>query len=280
MRRGNSTIDSEKKIVKIEMQKSKFILIIILSTFFYLAAIVLWHQEKIDTEIILMHNVLFSHDYYMPIMKIISRYGMGLIAFLLAILLLLFRSKDRNKDDQPLFFYILITFSFASITGDLLKVVIERARPVLELSSQIIQTEISSSSSFPSGHATKSMALALSLFVLGSNKNRTKIIFKILTLCIALFVCYSRVALQKHYVSDILAGIGTALFFTVITVYAVNFFFKRMNVDENKDVPMKYGIMSIPTLLIFKNGEVVDKLVGAVPKIAAFGSTLMSLPPR
>lgn len=45
----------------------------------------------------------------------------------------------------------------------------------------------------------------------------------------------------------------------------------KMNVDENRGVPAKYGIRSIPTLLIFKNGEVVDKLVGAVPKSTISG---------
>jgi thioredoxin 1 len=39
----------------------------------------------------------------------------------------------------------------------------------------------------------------------------------------------------------------------------------KLNTDENS-TPMQYRIMSIPTLLLFKGGEVVDQIVGAVPK--------------
>jgi len=42
--------------------------------------------------------------------------------------------------------------------------------------------------------------------------------------------------------------------------------FGKLNVDNNQSTAMNYGIMSIPSLLIFKNGKLVDKIVGAMPK--------------
>jgi thioredoxin 1 len=40
----------------------------------------------------------------------------------------------------------------------------------------------------------------------------------------------------------------------------------KMNVDENRTTPGKYGIMSIPTLIFFKDGQIVDRIVGVVPQ--------------
>jgi len=44
--------------------------------------------------------------------------------------------------------------------------------------------------------------------------------------------------------------------------------FAKLDVDHNRSIPMKYGIMSIPTLLYFKDGVLVDKTLGALPKTA------------
>ena len=40
----------------------------------------------------------------------------------------------------------------------------------------------------------------------------------------------------------------------------------KLNVDDNRATAMKYGIRSIPTLLVFKGGEVAEQIVGAYPK--------------
>lgn len=42
----------------------------------------------------------------------------------------------------------------------------------------------------------------------------------------------------------------------------------KVDVDHNQQVAMKFGIRSIPTLLVFKGGKVVEQIVGAVPKKA------------
>ena len=48
--------------------------------------------------------------------------------------------------------------------------------------------------------------------------------------------------------------------------YSGKVIFGKVNVDENPQVAQKFGIMSIPTLLFIKEGELIDNLIGVVPK--------------
>jgi thioredoxin 1 len=45
----------------------------------------------------------------------------------------------------------------------------------------------------------------------------------------------------------------------------------KINIDENPDAPGKYGVRGIPTMILFKNGEIADTKVGAAPKSALKG---------
>jgi thioredoxin 1 len=52
----------------------------------------------------------------------------------------------------------------------------------------------------------------------------------------------------------------------IAAAYAGKLKVAKMNVDENPNTPNKFNIRGIPTLLIFKGGQVADQLVGALPK--------------
>ena len=48
--------------------------------------------------------------------------------------------------------------------------------------------------------------------------------------------------------------------------YAGRIVFARLNADENPHAAMKFGVMALPNILVFKNGQLVDRIIGAVPK--------------
>ena len=48
--------------------------------------------------------------------------------------------------------------------------------------------------------------------------------------------------------------------------YSGKVVFGKLNVDENPETAQRFGIMAIPTLLVMKNGEEVDRIVGVLPK--------------
>ena len=198
------------------------------------AALIIWRQQGLDNAIVIQHNFIYENTFLLNFFKLWSRYGMGLIALLFGILAFLtFRYKELESS-RPLFMFLLFGFAFASLSGDLLKEVFNRARPAVALAGQIANTANSNSPAFPSGHATKSLALALPYVLAAAGKDIKTKALKIIVLVSALLVSYSRIALQRHYLSDILGALGVALFFIPISYWFVNFIYKKNKVDQAK----------------------------------------------
>lgn len=58
----------------------------------------------------------------------------------------------------------------------------------------------------------------------------------------------------------------TPIFEEVAASHGENMIFGKINIDENPETPSKYGVMSIPTLIIFKNGQVEELKMGLLSK--------------
>ena len=221
-----------QKIISIKISKTTIFLIFASSIFFFTVALVLWKQQKIDVATVLMQNYVYENEMLLEFLKIVSRFGMGFISSIYCFAVFVsFRNNDL-KSNRPLFLYIIYAFAFGSISGDLMKELFARARPAVLLAGQIHNSVISESFSFPSGHAVKSMSLVLPFIIIASNRIRFNRIVKIVLLLSSTMVCYSRIALQRHFPSDILAGVAVALFAVVIGHWIVNYVYKRRIFDE------------------------------------------------
>jgi undecaprenyl-diphosphatase len=245
-----------KDLIRIQISEIKVIAIFVSALLFYIAAVVLWKQNIFDNNIVIHFNYVYENEMLLKFIKMLSHFGMSSItAFYALFLFLSFRIEDL-RNELPLFFLILISFAFGGIGGDLIKEIIDKARPIITLSDQIAIKDINETPAFPSGHATKSMALALPFLLFASRKNIIIIIFKILVLTAALLVCYSRIALQAHFLSDVLAGIGTALFFIPFSILFVNFRCRRNKVNMEK-----LNLMSKRFILLFMGLTIILSLI-------------------
>lgn len=70
--------------------------------------------------------------------------------------------------------------------------------------------------------------------------------------------CWAEWCMPCRMVAPVIEELATELKGKVV--------FGKLNVDENIGVPSRYYISAIPTMLIFKNGEMADRIVGALPK--------------
>jgi undecaprenyl-diphosphatase len=151
-----------------------------------------------------------------------SGYGkpvMGVILLVGLVLSVVGRSSRRHR---KVYLLTLMSLALSGMAGDLLKEVLERPRPALVYPDLSFAAGVSKTWSFPSGHSTKAVALALPflLFVTGWRGGRGLV--KGALAGLALSVCASRVVLGAHFLSDVVGGLATALSGLPLAVWASN----------------------------------------------------------
>jgi len=192
-------------------------------------AIFLWYQVEIDKTILFfLNNSNFSTNSVL-LNKIFSHYGMPLIVFIYFCYLILSLKSNEIKNGRSIFLLIIFSFAIAGITGDILKEILNRARPIIEYSNEIRFLTNPKTPSFPSGHATKSVAFVIPFIFYTEYKGGFHFWIKGILAFIALMVCFARIFLGAHYLSDVLAGIGWAFLCLPFSVMFSNIVLKRMS---------------------------------------------------
>lgn len=208
--------------------------VVIASTAIAILSLLLWHERDFDRRFLLSHNPLRDNPAIVAVSATVTRFGMSAICLLL---LASIAASDRFQALQParpVLLVVLFSFSAATLGGELIKELVGRARPVVDLAGQINASGRHGSTSFPSGHAAKSFALALPFALLVPSGSTVALLVKLALLSIAGLVGYSRIALGAHYLSDVLAGAALALACVPVAVAAANAIYSRGKVTPEK----------------------------------------------
>lgn len=189
------------------LQREDFRLLLIAIFGLYLFSKML--EDVLDLELVTQLDNWISihiHELYTPIFTKImvavtsvdNPLQMGIIVAILSIYLIYKKYYARLS-------FLLLAFFSSSVVMFFVKELVHRQRPKLH----IIDV---AGYSFPSGHATVSTAISFSLYIIFREKVKYKKLLLFLCIMFPLIISFSRVYLNVHYFSDVMAGIGLSLF--------------------------------------------------------------------
>jgi undecaprenyl-diphosphatase len=234
----------------LQITKSQLLTTISVFIITWSLALGLWYFKDLDKNILFVLNNANFNDTITIFSQLISRYGMALIACVNLILLLYTFKDEKMKDLRPVFLLTILSFAVAGISGDILKQVFNRPRPIMTYTGELNFLTSSNSPAFPSGHATKSVALAVPLIFNNISNNRLIKASKIVTMLTAVLVCLSRIVLGAHYLSDVLAGAGWSVLCFPVSVFLTNRILSRMS-PERYELASRIWIIIYVALIFF-----------------------------
>jgi len=224
--------------------------ILLIAAVLWSSAFLLWKQVELDKQLLISLNGLRTNELVVSVAQLASKYGMAIIVLVYLLYLLFAFKHEKLRDAGRISLLVLLMFGFAALGGDVLKRILNRPRPFVTYAGEIIAFSDAGTPAFPSGHATKSTALALPfLFLIAAKDNLHKGV-KILMAIVAFGVCCSRVLLGAHYVSDVLAGVGMALTLLPLVTLLSNRILGKLT-KERLDLAIRVWAVALLLLMIY-----------------------------
>jgi membrane-associated phospholipid phosphatase len=237
-------------VIPLALSRQGAVLVLVIAAMFWGVAFLLWGQVGLDKWLLVSQEGLRANDLVVALAQLTSKYGMSVIVLVYLLYLLVAFKYEELRDAYPVYLLVLLMFGIAGIGGDVLKEILNRPRPFVEYAGQITAFSTASTPAFPSGHATKSTALALPFLLLIVAKGNWHKWAKVGMAIIALGVCYSRVLLGAHYVSDVLAGVGMALTCFPLATLLSNIALRRMS-RQRLNTAIKVWAVVLVALMVY-----------------------------
>jgi len=188
-----------------------YMLIYSIAIIFCVITFIYWFVPGLDKSILVAHNPVYHNNLLLNTLKIFTDAGIPIILLICSGFLYFYSGdKDGKRENIKPLLIVLFTLFIAGIAGDLIKLLVGRARPFVELAGLIESSEVHRSFSFPSGHTTKIMGMVIPFITLPFISIKHCNLYKGVVLFTGVMVAYSRIALQAHFPSDVMAGVAVA----------------------------------------------------------------------
>jgi len=221
-------------LTSVRLSRSALRFVVIASVTMMILSLLLWMERGFDRGFLLAHNLFRDNPAVVALCRALSRFGMSAICLLLLACIAASFRFPAFREARAVLMVVLFSFSAAGLAATLLKELLGRARPIAELAGQLNAVARHGSPSFPSGHAAKSLALALPFALIVPAGPVVVRLVKLALLLVASLVCYSRIVLGAHYLSDVLAGAALALACVPVAMAAANAIYARGKVTPEK----------------------------------------------
>ncbi len=209
---------------------------LLFSLVFFSIAFIFWFIPGLEKSILVYHNPIYYNKFLLSSLKFLTDAGIP-FSLIVCSVLVYFNTGKQDERGENIKFFLVVVFSLfiAGIMGDILKLIIGRERPAIELAGLIESTASHRTLSFPSGHTAKIMGLVIPFVTLSFIKIKYLNVYKGVVLLAGIIVAYSRVALQAHFPSDVLGGVAVAFLFFPLSALLAEKYSKKYGIRKSRN---------------------------------------------